>query len=493
MHKKLIVWLFIGVFGITNLGIASAPDTLWTRTYGGTKVDYGRSVKQTKDGGFIIVGTTYSFGVNTPTYSNVYLIKTNSTGETLWTRTYGGIYDDEGYSVQQTPDEGFIIAGWTCSFGAGYADIYLLKTDSSGDTLWTKTYGGTGYDYGNSIQQTLDGGFIVTGFTNSFGAGSNDGYIIRTNFSGDTLWTRTFSGGYNDYCGSAQQTQDSGFIIVGSLEASDDNVYLVKTNSSGNTLWTKIFGGTADDAGTSIQQTEDSGFIITGHTYSFGTGGKDVYMIKTNSSGDTLWTRTFGGTADDYGSSVQQTQDGGFIIAGYTYSFGWNGYLIRTNSSGDTLWTKTVGETNWDGRWAVQQTEDGGFIIAGSTSSFGIDSSAVYLVRLAKEVGIEEKWSEATSRLGGDQKLNIKIGQNPFITSTSISYSVPYYTSTLLTNTQLTLYDLSGQCVKTLINEQKPAGTYTTTLNSKNLTSGVYFIKLSTNNYTITKKIVLMK
>jgi hypothetical protein len=159
----------------------SSGDTLWTRTYGGDDIDEGFSVQQTADGGYVIAGVTESFGAGD---MDVYLIKTDSSFDTLWTRTYSGEGDDHGYSVQQTDDGGYVIAGFTESFGAGEEDVYLIKTDSSGDTLWTRTYGGVGFDYGRSVQQTEDGGYVIAGYTNSFGAGGADVYLIKTDPDG---------------------------------------------------------------------------------------------------------------------------------------------------------------------------------------------------------------------------------------------------------------------------------------------------------------------
>ncbi|MCP3684996.1 MAG: T9SS type A sorting domain-containing protein [bacterium] len=363
----------------------SAPgDTLWTRTYGGTSADYASSFQQTTDGGYIIAGYTSSFGAGADDF---YVIKTDALGDTLWTQTYGGASIDVANCVQQTTDGGYIVAGWTASFGAGTEDFYLIKTDASGDTLWTRTYGGTSADYASYVQQTTDGGYIVAGQTGSFGAGGTDFYMIKTDASGATLWTRTYGGTSHDYGYSVQQTTDGGYIIAGytaSFSASTD-FYLIKTDSLGDTLWTGTYGGDSLDQAYSVQQTSDEGYIITGRTESYGAGSSDFYLIKTDTFGDTMWTRTYGGLANEEAISVQQTADSGYILAGQTNSFGagsWDFYLVKTYPSGDILWTRTYGGTDDDRAHSVQQTTDEGYIITGRTGSYGAGSQDFYLIKV---------------------------------------------------------------------------------------------------------------
>ena len=285
------------------------------------------------DGGYIIAGYTKSFGAGD---LDVYLIKTNVSGDTVWTKTFGGSDWDIGESVQQTSDGGYIIAGLTRSFGEGIYDVYVIKTDDFGDTLWTRTYGGTDNDQGKSILETTDEGYIIAGLTRSFGAGDYDVYLIRIDTSGDTLWTRTYGDTLIDQGFSVQQTMDGGYIIAGEtvpLETEFYDFYLIKTNASGDTLWTRTYGGPDEDAANFVRQTLDGGFILLGYTYSFGAGGGDIYLIKTDSSGDTLWTRTYGDSLGDVGNAVQQTTDGGYIITGVGEPAGMPGnsdvYLIK--------------------------------------------------------------------------------------------------------------------------------------------------------------------
>ena len=370
-----------------SAAIADPGDTLWTRTYGGSALEEGKSVQQTTDGGYIIAGYT---GAGPPWF-DFYVVKTDADGDTLWSRAYGGSGSEVAFSIQQTTDGGYAIGGCTNSFGAGNQDVYLVKTDSDGDTLWTRTFGGSAADYGRSVQQTQDGGYIVAGYTGSFGAGMNDVWLLKIDSSGDTLWTRTYGGTGIDQGYSVQQTADGGYTIAGYTEsfgAGTQDVYLVKTDANGNTLWTQTYGGSSRDEGYSVQQTTDGGYIVAGNTISFGAGNQDVYLVKTDANGDTLWTRTHGGGLADYGYSVQQTSDGGYVIAGSTFSFGAGShdfYLVKTDANGDTLWTRAYGGSAIEYSYSVQQTTDGGYIITGLTESFGAGLYAVYLVRVAGE------------------------------------------------------------------------------------------------------------
>ncbi|MCK4576758.1 hypothetical protein KAU34_10145, partial [candidate division WOR-3 bacterium] len=348
--------------------------------------DWGFSVQESSNGKYIIAGYTASFGAG---YYDVYLIKTHADGETLWTRVYGGGEDDRGFSIQETSDGGYIIAGITRTFGAGSYDFYLIKTDENGNALWEKTFGGADDDWGFSVIESSDGGYIIVGSTESYGEGERDVYVIKTDVNGDTLWTKTYGGEKDDVGVSIQKTSDSGYIIAGrttSFGSGYYDVYLIKINDDGDTQWAKTYGGTEYDGGISIQQTSDGGYIIGGDTESYGEGEKDIYLIKIDETGSVLWTKTYGGTEDDGCLSVQETSDGGYIVTGFTTLSNihtWNSdvYLIKTDANGSALWTKTYGGAKFDIGYSVQETSDGGYIIAGATCSEGSNND-VYLIKI---------------------------------------------------------------------------------------------------------------
>ena len=310
----------------------------WAHAYGGASDnDFAFSIKQTNDGGYIVVGYTDSFGAGS---DDIWVLKLDSLGNVTWQKTYGGAYNDYAYSIQQTSDGGYIVAGYTSSFGAGSDDIWVLKLDSAGNVTWQKTYGGSSHDYANSIQQTNDGGYIIAGYTSSFGAGGADIWILKLDSSGNVTWQKTYGGSSYDFAYSIQQTGDGGYIVAGYTNSSGvggDDIWILKLDLSGNITWQRTYGGSSSEVAHSIQQTSDGGYIIAGSTNSFGVAYTDFWVLKLDSSGNVTWQKTYGGGYDDYANSIQQTSDGGYIVAGYTDSF--NAYyneawVLKLNSSG---------------------------------------------------------------------------------------------------------------------------------------------------------------
>jgi hypothetical protein len=374
--------------------VASYKILTFKKFIGDIGSEKGSCAWQTRDGGYIISGTTNSIGTGG---NDVFLVRTDSKGEVIWKQPFGTAGSDQGFCVQETNDNGFIVIGSTMTT-VGTDDLWLIKTDRNGVQLWTKTYGNTSNDVGRFVQATGDTGFIIAGTTIPAGSISSKVYVIRTDALGnrpvtsDEYFERTFGNNLNDsgYC--AQMTADTGFIIVGktAMSSTNDDVYLIKLNKYGNPRWSKTIGGPNNDFGYCVRQTTDNGFIICGKTASFGAGGDDVYLNKTDNSGATTWYKTFGGTSNDQGNSVQQTSDGGYIIVGTTMSFGVGGdiYIIKTDAAGNTMWTKNYGDNGADAGNSVQQTPDGGFIIVGTYRNVRGDDD-IFLLKLNENGNIE--------------------------------------------------------------------------------------------------------
>jgi hypothetical protein len=468
--KKIL--LIISIFLLNIPSFAQAPDIMWTKTYGGINEDQGYSVQQTLDGGYIITGRTTSFGAG---QCDVWLIKTDPLGDTLWARTFGGSNWDEGYCVKQTSDGGFIIIGEIQPNPSAWMDIFLIRTDINGDTLWTKTIGGNSSDIGRYVIQTMDGGFIFTGHW-----ASSNLLLSKVDANGNLLWIKTLGGIHYQGGYSVQQTSDSGYVVIGTNSSGKPDIWLIKTNSYGDTLWTKTFGENEfHEEARSVEQTIDGGFILGG-SVSYGEYHSSIWLIKTDSYGDTLWTKTYDRSFQGYLRSLKKTTDDGYVIVGdpvTSHGWGWlGGWLIRTDSNGDSLWTKTLECTLRD----VSETSDGGFILTGY---YGDD---VVLIKLAPDsalVNIDDNHLEIISDYSLSQNF-----PNPYNPTTTIKYQIPE-----LSFVTLKVYDLLGNEVVTLVNEEKPVGSYNVKFDATTLPSGVYFYQLRAGSFVETKKMVLLR
>ena len=433
----------------------SAPDTLWTRTYGGTGDEWGYHVEQTSDGGFIITGQTESFGAG---LADVYLIKTDSNGDTMWTRTYGGEFMDWGMGVLETDDGGYLIAGSTSSFGMGEWDAYLIKTDSNGDLVWSRTIGGLQVDAGNCIDQAFDGGYIIAGTTYSFGAGESDMYLVKTDFEGNVIWSQTFGGNEMDGAAGVQQTIDGGYIAAG---------------------WQQTYGGAEWDDAWAVRQTSDGGYILAGNTQSFGSGFIDIYVIKTDELGNEIWNRVIGGEGEDSGYDVKLTIDGGYIVTGCSELPGNlnDVYITKMDENGDEIWSKTIGGYDYDVGFCTVITSGEELVIAGYTNSYGAGEGDIYLVRLEAEgVSVEDYFAEVP-----DAFTLSSVYPNPFNAQTAISFRLQ-----AKGEIELAVYDVLGRRVWGLGGRVWDAGEHRVTWDAEGVASGTYFIRLSADGGQLT-------
>jgi len=501
-----ILFALILFNGINNKSQAQAPAIQWQKCLGGPDGDAAYSIQQTNDGGFIVAGVTSSndghvWGNHGG--SDAWVVKLDSSMFIHMQKCLGGTGADFAYSIKQTSDGGFIVAGFTMSNDGdvsgnhGWNDAWVVKLNSSGDIEWQKCLGGTNDDYAYSIQQTSDGGFIVAGETNSNDGdvsgnhGNSDYWVVKLNSSGTIEWQKCLGGTGWDEAYSIQQTSDGGFIVAGYTSSNDGDVsgfhgysdyWVVKLNSSGDIEWQKCLGGTNDDWARSIKQTSDGGFIVAGETRSYNGdvsgnhGGIDYWVVKLDSLGDIEWQKCLGGTNNDYARSIQQTSDGGFIVAGYTSSndgdvSGFHGYsdywVVKLNSSGDIEWQKCLGGTNDDWARSIKQTSDGGFIVAGFTASNDGDvsgnqgNSDAWVVKLTNE----------PDRINEIENYNsLSIYPNPFREKAIITFDNPKNEKY-----RLLIIDVTGKVVME-INEIYGN---TVEIDGSNLSAGVYVFELT--------------
>ena len=364
-----------------------APEVEWERILENT---IGFSVEETTDGGYILIGATS----NAIDGGDTRLIKTDAEGNLEWEKTFTQGESSHGFFVQQTGDGGYILTGMVVS-STSNVDVWLIKTDSKGNTEWNKTYDKGFVDLGVCVRQTADGGYILVGGTNSDGTNC-DVWMIKVDNAGNMEWDKTFGESKDDLATFVEQTTDGGYIMVGgksvqmdysSLHYVSGSAWLIKTDSKGNMEWDRVFSENDFDISLSVQPTADEGYIMVGATGSygaFGSGSKDVWLIKTDATGNKKWEKTFGGSEDDAGFCVQETRDGGYILIGYKCRYGTGQediWLIKTDATGNKEWERSFGK---DGigyiGFFVQQTKNGGYVVIGG----GVNDSIIesYLIKL---------------------------------------------------------------------------------------------------------------
>lgn len=342
---------------------------LWSNNYGGNGVDAFQCVQQTTDGGYIMAGYTYSFGKGE---RDIYVVKTDINGKEQWNATFGNTGDDSANWIEQTSDGGYILAGYTRKKYEDKSDIWVLKLHKDGKLDWDKKFGGNNSDEAMMIKPTRDnGGYIVVGFTESYGAGGRDGYAAFLSKDGSLVWEKPFGGTGSDGFNAVIQDKDRALLLLGYTDSSgagSRDAYLVKANISGQLIWKKTLGGSGADSGTALIQAENDDYVIVGYKYISSSGGTDILLSRMTKDGSILWEKNYGISAQNTGVAVHETSDKRLIVLGNTTSYGLatNGaYLLKTDSAGNKLQEKTLGSTGPDqASWGCP-TKYSGYIIAG--------------------------------------------------------------------------------------------------------------------------------
>lgn len=467
---------------------------IWSRNFGGKMNESGSDIVKVPGGGFLALGSTFSFGSGD---HDVYALRLDEFGDTLWSRTYGGSGADYGYGIEATTDNGFVMVGMTRSTGAGKGDLFLTKIDSLGAELWSNTFGGLERDEGWSVRQTPDGGFIVAGVTGSFGAGQEDFYLVKTDSTGTLQWEKTFGGPSGDWANAVRVTSDSGYILIGTTSSFGDgfsSVYVVRLGSTGDLLWIKTYGGSKSELGSSIEQTSDGGFILAGATASFSQDFNDVYVAKIDGNGSLLWENHFGGAFDERGYAIAELADGGFLVSGTTGTFGSGKidvYLLRLDSSGWMMWSATYGGAESDFCRSMILDDNRNVIILGHSYTFSSGGSDMYLIKAEGDITTDVQIiSDPALPNGFALSQNYP---NPFNPTTTISYSLP-----VRADVTLTVYNILGEKVSAFDEGMMPAGRHAVIWDSRNdagesVASGVYLYKVEAGDFVASRKMLLIK
>jgi hypothetical protein len=476
----------------------AAGQVLWAHAIGGPEYDVAGAMTMASDGGIVCAGSTRSFNGNTP--DDVYFFKTDTFGNMLWSRTFGTADVDVASALVRTADNGYAITGFTRN--GALRRVLLIRTDSNGDTLFVRTYGGVGDDQGVEMYETADGGFVITGKTFSQTLGESDILLLRTDALGNLLWAKSFGGQWWDEGAGITRLMDGNYLISGSTISfgqGDFDILVLKTDTSGNILWGKTYGGPKTDASYTARENADSSIVISGYTNSMGYGqdlrmagaeysaggdrGDDstnVFLMKINSIGDTLWTRTYGDGRQDEAFHFSKMDDGGYLIPGFSTSYtnatdSTQMMIIRTDSLGFS------GCHEQDARPVIDMTN---FITQQLffQQSGGIGISTVTSSSLV--------WN----LLAEDACLYIQVGESP----QEDAYVFPNPASGLLNikhsapgTTTISLFNLVGELVLAV---QPEAGQdLVTTLDVSKLAPGIYFLKLNTPASQVSKKIIVQK
>jgi hypothetical protein len=496
------------------------------------------TVAETAEGGYIAAGTTTTGGGNSTNYFDMYLLKIDAQGTLLWAKTFGGPMQDYANSVCQLTGGDFIVLGSTHSFGAGKTDMYLVRTDNNGNLLWSRTYGGTGFDEGRMVDLTSDGGFLLAGSTYDLANTLACISLIKTDGTGQIVWSKIYHA--SDKCEgySVRQTSDGGIIIAGVelIDLYTSNIYMIKTDGNGNLQWSKTYLGLARDCAYYAGETSDGGYIVTGETFSYGWGYGDAFLLRTDPAGNLKWFKTFGSYAynntggHDYGKYAAQTTDNGFMMAGVIADvqsfYTPRGYLVKTDSSGTLLWSNYYGGDNISSVNSGQLTPDGGMILGGDVSGFTNNDEDVYLVKtdengntgcynstaetyttsatpqFSEPNTIVETASTISSipntnigNVGTDSTICLLVSTVNLHEENTLSlYPNPFSTTTTLhldrhiSNATLMVFNIYGQLVRQTDNLSGS----TIIFNRDNLKNGLYFIRLIKENTTVANLKILI-
>ena len=474
--------LFLAFFILSD-SLFAQPSIQWQKTFGGTINDEARSVRQTSDGGYIVAGYTVSNDGDVDAnygFFDFWVTKLDTLGAVLWKKNYGGSSFEEAFAVEQTMDGGYVVAGYTESndndvFGNhGQKDAWVLKLDSSGSILWQKCLGGSNWDEAWDIKVTLDGGFVLIGRSGSVDGdvsgnhGSLDYWVVKLSATAQVEWQKSLGGTDYDFGYSINPTNDGGYIVAGESQSIDGDItgnpsglaaWVVKLNFEGKIEWQKAMGGSGLDRANEILQTREGGYMVFGQTNSTNGdvsgnhGGYDYWAVKLSNAGIIEWQKAFGGSSEDYGQSIKQTKDGGFVTTGLANSNngdvtgnhgGGDLWIVKLTEMGVIQWQKAIGGTKLEIGYSIGETNDEGYVVAGYTWSNNGDVSGV--------VGKSDFWivklSPESSPTTTPTSFPLEIYPNPASHAISLQVFQDYAMGAGETPLSIRITDLLGQEIR---------------------------------------------
>jgi len=487
MRIKSLLSLSCAIF-IINVAHAQ-PDSLWSRTYGGDSSDVCNYILPLIGGGYILDGHTRSFGSGK---ADVWVLRTDMNGDTLWSRTYGGNGDDYGFQCVPMQAGGFALCCATESFGSGGFDAWLLRITDNGDSLWSRTFGGAGTDLCGNILQTDSGGFILAGYTDSFGAGLNDMWLVRADANGDSLWSRTFGGAGQDQCFSMIADEAGGVILAGgttSFGAGRNDMWMLAVSADGDSIWSRTYGtANRNERANCLVRTWDGAYALSGYRVN-AAGYFDCLIVRFASNRDRIWETTFPNRQNGYYRSLIETRDSALVVTGWTGNFE-DVWLAKISDSGDSLWSCTFGGDSSDVAMSVAQISDGGFVLAAQTKSFGARNWDFWIVGTGPDPLIVH--GESLIMIPSLVTLNHPF-PNPFNSVTNIAYGLPS-----AGRVKLAIYDLTGREVIRLVDQEQQSGYHNTLWRGNDATgipvsTGIYLCRLETESFTKSMPMTLLK
>lgn len=474
--KRLFLFFLLLICGPV---FAQPVDSVWCHTYAGEAPVTVQVLLATPGGGYVFAGK-----ISVPaTRGDVWLVRIDDNGDTLWTRRYGGAYDDHCNAMAAVADGGWILGGFTKSFGYSYfgGDIWLLRIDESGDTLWTRRYGDIGLDECFGVKEQSDGGFFVVAKGDTIAW-----RLLRLDSNGDSVSSQPLAVPSTIQLDDLERTADGGYLLGGATAngGSFSDAWLMKTDALGDSLWSRTYGvpllsQTCND----VTVTTD-GYVFTGQTVRESGQRTDVWLVKIDLNGDTLWTQTYGGTSGEVGAAICSAPGGGFAIAA-TRGSSWeqhsDAWLIRTDNSGDSLWSATFDSPSYEYCVALVAAPDGGYVLAGDYLTYSILDTAWLLKTTSDPADAQE-----IAPIPASMALNAY--PNPFNSTITLQFSLAHPSPV-----SLAMYNVTGRLLQAFADRMYSAGNHTVEWDAARLPSGIYFVHLSAPGFTATQKLMHLK